>query len=281
MRLMISVLNAVEARDALEGGAEILDVKNPDEGSLGAPIPAIIRNIRELLSDRTEMSVAIGDMPNLPGTAALAALGAAACGADYIKVGLHGPKREADAEKMLREVRFAVQGFNTSVIAAGYADFRRAGTLNPRCLPHLASSAGVKGCLIDTAVKDGNTLFDFLNPQELRHMAEQSHSAALLFAIAGALRAEHLPLARDLGADVVGLRTAACRDGRRDGILDTARVRQLLFDNDPAKVVMPGGAVNHLTCLAATGKRQGKGTQGIRTTSSLYTNLSLSYYPAS
>jgi (5-formylfuran-3-yl)methyl phosphate synthase len=40
MRLMISVVSAAEARKALLGGAEILDIKNPAEGSLGAQPPA-------------------------------------------------------------------------------------------------------------------------------------------------------------------------------------------------------------------------------------------------
>ena len=34
MRLMISVVSVAEAYEALTGGAEILDVKNPAEGSL-------------------------------------------------------------------------------------------------------------------------------------------------------------------------------------------------------------------------------------------------------
>lgn len=227
MRLMISVVSAVEAREAMLGGAEILDIKNPSEGSLGAQFPRVIREVKDLSSGRAAISAAIGDMPNLPGTAALAALGAAACGADYVKVGLHGPRSEAEAVTLLREVRLAVQEFSTSVIAACYADFQRAGTLDPVCLPRLSASAGVKGCLLDTAIKDGHTLFDFLNPQALRLLAEQAHAADLLFGLAGALREQDLPLARDLGADVVGLRTAACRDNQRSGPLEAARVRRL------------------------------------------------------
>jgi len=34
-------------------------------------------------------------------------------------------------------------------------------------------------------------------------------------------------VARALGADVVGLRTAVCEDSRRDGPLDAARVQRL------------------------------------------------------
>jgi (5-formylfuran-3-yl)methyl phosphate synthase len=227
MRLMISVVSAAEAREALQGGAEILDVKNPSEGSLGAQFPRVIREIKELSAGKTDISAAIGDMPNLPGTAALAALGAAFCGARYIKVGLYGPISETEAITLLREVRQAVQPFKTSIIAAGYADFQRAGTLNPAFLPRAAALAEVHGCLLDTAIKDGHTLFDFLTPQTLRLLADQAHSADLLFGLAGALRAQDLPLARDLGADVVGLRTAVCRDNQRQGPLEASRVRQL------------------------------------------------------
>jgi uncharacterized protein (UPF0264 family) len=227
MRLMISVVSAEEGRNAMLGGAEILDVKNPAEGSLGAQYPRVIRQIKNLVSGKAEISAAIGDMPNLPGTAALAALGAASCGPDYIKVGLYGSRNEIEAAILLREVQRAVQEFATSVIAVGYADFSRAGTLDPVCLPAIAVSAGARGLLLDTAIKDGRSLLDFLNPTSLRQLGEQTHAAGLLFGLAGALREEHLAIALDLGADVVGVRTAACRDNLRSGPLEPARVRRL------------------------------------------------------
>ena len=40
MRLLVSVVSAEEARRALAGGADIIDVKDPNEGALGAPSPA-------------------------------------------------------------------------------------------------------------------------------------------------------------------------------------------------------------------------------------------------
>ncbi len=227
MQLMISVVSVAEAKDAILGGADILDVKNPAEGSLGAQSPRVIQAIKKAASKGTAVSAAIGDMPNLPGTAALAAFGAAACGADYIKVGLHGPRSEEEALALLREAQLAVAEFKVSVIAAGYADYQRAGTLNPACLPRLAASAGVRGCLLDTAIKDGSALFDFLNIQTLRFLAEQAHESGLLFGLAGALREQDLPLVRDLGADVVGLRTAVCRNHQRNGPLEAARVQRL------------------------------------------------------
>lgn len=227
MRLMISVVSAEEARQAMMGGAEILDIKNPAEGSLGAQYPRVIREIKTVSAGKIEISAAIGDMPSLPGMAALAALGAASCGPDYVKVGLHGPRNETDAAILLREVQLAVQEFGVDVIAAGYADFRRAGTLDPACLSEIAASQGVRGVLLDTAVKDGCTLLDFIDSKSLRRLREEAHAAGLLFGLAGTLREEHLPIMRDLGADVVGIRTAACRDDLRSGVLDAARVRRL------------------------------------------------------
>jgi (5-formylfuran-3-yl)methyl phosphate synthase len=227
MRLMISVVSAMEAREAIAGGAEILDVKNPAEGSLGAQSPSVIREIKDLASGRSEVSAAIGDMPNLPGTAALAALGAATCGADFIKVGLRGPRSEDEAITLLREVRRAVQSFRISVIAALYADYQRAGSLHPNCLPTIAAQAGLQGCMLDTAIKDGKTLFDFLDNETLFLLGVQSHAGGLSFGLAGSLREKDLPLAKELGADIVGMRTAACRNNQRNGPLEAARVLQL------------------------------------------------------
>ncbi len=90
MRLLVSVVDAAEARLAVAGGADIVDVKNPAEGSLGAPEPGTLTRVRDAVPADVPLSVAIGDLPSLPGTAALAALGAARCGAAYVKVGLMG-----------------------------------------------------------------------------------------------------------------------------------------------------------------------------------------------
>ncbi len=229
MQLLISVTSGDEARLVItSGGPIILDVKNPREGSLGAQYPHILRQIRASAPRPQKVSAAIGDMPDLPGTAALAALGAATCHVDYIKVGLWGPKTEAEAIFLLQQIRQAVDGFpEVAIIAASYADAQRAGTLDPRCLPHIAHTAGVDGCLIDTAVKDGRGLFDFLTAHDLRALADEAHAAGLLFALAGALQEQDLLQVRDLGADVAGVRTAACRDNCRTGPLDADRVRRL------------------------------------------------------
>jgi uncharacterized protein (UPF0264 family) len=228
VRLLVSVTDAHEACVAAEGGVDIVDVKNPAEGSLGAPAPGVIARVREVVGPDHPVSAAIGDLPNLPGTAALAALGAARSGAAYVKVGLWGTSTEDEAVTLLRAVREAVDG-GAWIIAAAYADATRvpSSPLPPEAVVAAARRAGVDGCLLDTALKDGRGLFEWLGPTALAALVAEGHAAGLEMALAGALRAEDLPAVRATGADVVGVRSAACRSGRRTASLDAERIERL------------------------------------------------------
>jgi (5-formylfuran-3-yl)methyl phosphate synthase len=59
-------------------------------------------------------------------------------------------------------------------------------------------------------------------------MAKEAHHAGLLFGLAGALREQELLLVRSLGADIAGVRTAACQNNQRNGLISADRVRSLL-----------------------------------------------------
>ena len=228
MKLLVSVVDDAEARLAVAGGVDVVDVKNPAEGSLGAPAPAVIEAVRRVLPARLPLSVAIGDLPYLPGTAALAALGAARSGAAYVKIGLWGSSTTEDAVAVLRAARDAVDGAAT-VVAVTYADAARVPSrpLPPRKLVDAARLAGVAGCLIDTSVKDGRGLRSWLTSGELAEIVAEAHDAGLEMGLAGELRAEDLSAIRASGADIAGVRSAACRDGRRTAPLDPGRIALL------------------------------------------------------
>jgi uncharacterized protein (UPF0264 family) len=190
----------------------------------------VIEGVRAAVPAEVPVSAAIGDMPNLPGTAALAALGAARSGATFVKVGLWGVSTETEAVALLRAVRDGVADVpGAVVVAAAYADARRVAhaPLAPELLLRVARAAGVGVCLLDTAVKDGRGLLDWLTPDELTSLVADAHDAGLQVALAGALRADDLPVVRATGADIVGVRSAACGDGRRSGSLEAERVRAL------------------------------------------------------
>lgn len=229
MKLLVSVVDADETIDALQGGADIIDVKNPREGSLGANFPWIINDIKQILPDGIEMSCALGDVPYLPGTVSLAAFGCALLGPNYIKVGLHGTKNKEEALDVMGAVVRSVGNVNDeiSIIASGYADFKRVGSLDPMLLAEVAMESGCEGILVDTGIKDGKRLFDFMNLKKIRDFTESGHVFGLLVALAGSLRAEDIVLLRGIKPDVIGIRGAACENYDRKGIISSDKVMEL------------------------------------------------------
>jgi uncharacterized protein (UPF0264 family) len=231
LKLLISPKDEKEAAEAIAGGADIIDVKNPKEGALGANFPWIIKRIREITPKNIEVSCTLGDVPNLPGAMSLAALGAATTGVDYIKAGLYGLKTEEDAVYLTRSVTKAVRDFDSSirVVITGYADASRVGSVNPMLIPDITHKAQADIAMIDTAVKDGKNLFTFLTINQLRSFVDAAHDHSLKAALAGSLKKEDLPAVYALGADVVGLRGAACTHGDRvDGRITRETVRELV-----------------------------------------------------
>lgn len=234
MLLLISPINTHEALEAIEGGADIIDVKNPKEGSLGANFPWVIRDIKNLTPKGMMVSATLGDVPYKPGTVALAAAGAVVSGADYIKVGLYGTRNYREALEVMKNVVRAVQEMNNQayIVASGYADAHRVGSVDPMEIPRVAADSGADIAMVDTAVKDGKNLFDYMDLETISKFTSQIHSYGLKSALAGSVKEEHLKSLSELGCDVVGVRGAACIGGdRNSGIIHrdaVARLKQMI-----------------------------------------------------
>jgi len=240
MRLLVSVVSAEEAERAVAGGADIVDVKDPGEGALGAPSPRVVSDVVRAVGGAAPVSVALGDLPDLPHTAALAARGAAVSGADYVKVGLRGVRELDRAVAVIKAVADAV-GPGVAVIAAGYADADALDppALAPAWLPALVERTGIAGALVDTFVKDGRGLYEWLWESSLSDLIARTRAAGGTFGVAGQLRLGEL---RRFDADIVGVRSAVCRGGDRSAQLDADLVAAAV-----AELQTPvGAAATHL-----------------------------------
>ncbi len=228
MKLLVSPVDADEAREAVKGGADIIDVKNPAEGSLGASFPWVIRRVLEALPSSVETSATLGDLDFKPGTASLAAYGLASLGVDYIKAGFYDIKTEEQALSIAEAIVGAARSFDAKVVLAGYADYSLIGAISPFSLIDVALRADADGVMIDTAVKGRGGLLTYLGVQELASFVERSHSSGLICALAGSLSAEDIEKLRETGTDIVGVRGAACSSGDREhGRIVAERVRHL------------------------------------------------------
>lgn len=230
MKLLISPTNAAEAKEAIAGGADIIDVKNPKEGAMGANYPWVIREIKAVTPKNLKVSCTIGEVPNLLGSLTLAACGAASLGVDYLKVGLQGVKTPQDAISLLKAVNRAAKECNPNikVVAAGYGDAKILGAVDPMLIPEIAHKADVDVAMLDTATKDGKNLFDYMTVEQLHRFVESAHGLGLQVAFAGSLQKQDLPVVYGLGADIAGLRGAACTNSDRvDGKITRKLVSEL------------------------------------------------------
>jgi (5-formylfuran-3-yl)methyl phosphate synthase len=220
MKLLVSPVNKEEAIIASKGGADIVDVKNPKEGSLGANFPWIIREVKEALNGKQTISATIGDFNYKPGTASLAAFGAAVAGADYIKVGLYEIQTQEQALELLTKITKAVKDYDSTkkVVASGYSDYKRINSISPLLLPVVAAEAGADVVMVDTAIKDGKSTFEFMGEKELKKFTDLAHKYGLENAIAGSLRFEDLPILGRIGPDIIGVRGMVCGGDRRTAI---------------------------------------------------------------
>lgn len=218
MLLLISPINQEEAIESIEGGADIVDVKNPKEGSLGANFPWVIKEIKKLTPDDKLLSATLGDVPYKPGTVSLAAMGALVSGADYIKVGLYGTQNYDEALEVMKNVNKTVKDNSDKaiVVAAGYADADRVGAVSPWEIPKIAKNSGADIAMLDTAVKDGKTLFDYLDIDDLAKFTKEAKDLGLKVALAGSVKKDQLKPLYDIGCDIVGIRGAVCVGGDRN-----------------------------------------------------------------
>ncbi|MCW3999439.1 MAG: hypothetical protein NWE93_04300 [Candidatus Bathyarchaeota archaeon] len=217
MKLLISPKNAEEAQEAIAGGADIIDVKNPKEGALGANFPWVIKEIRDLARGM-EVSCAIGDAPNLPGSVSLSALGAVSLGVDYVKVGLFGVKNLTEAVFLVTQVTRAAKDCNpkVKVVASGYADASLIGAVDAALIPEVTHRAGADVAMLDTATKNGTSLFTYQTREQLEAFVKSAHSYGLQAALAGSLQKQDLAVLYGLGVDIAGFRGAVCTDSDRN-----------------------------------------------------------------
>ena len=226
MRLLVSVRDEVEAHAAVDGGAEIVDAKEPAAGSLGAVAPAVLAAIRSVVPRRLEVSAALGDVSDE--AAVERALDGVRVPLAYVKLGFRGVADPARVRSLLErgvELASSLPG-QPGFIAVAYADWQRTGSLPPVALADLVVGSPASGLLVDTAIKDGTTLFELCGVDQLGAIGRVLAGDGRLYALGGTLGLADLPSALATGATVFGVRTAVC-EGGRDGAVAVSRVRKL------------------------------------------------------
>jgi len=220
-RFLASVRDAAEAEAALASGADIIDLKDPATGALGALTPDAIASCVSAIAGRAELSATVGDLPMVPHTVRSAVLATAATGVDYVKLGLFPNGDAQGCLSLLAEEAWGVR-LILVVFADASPDFDAIDA---------ASRIGASGVMLDTAHKDGSSLLDHLPLDRLADFLAAARAEGLVVGLAGSLKATHVPALLTLKPDLLGFRGALCRNGARGAALDKsscAAIRSLI-----------------------------------------------------
>jgi len=227
MRLLVSVAHTDEVEAAVAGGADIIDAKDPAHGALGAVSPSVLGAIARVLDGRRPLSVALGDAADSTALA-LRVARAGVAGAAYVKIGFMGITDVQRVRSLAAEAIAAAADSAGSprVILVTYADRAGADCVGVEETVDVSVDVGAAGVLLDTARKDAGTLWSFLSIDAVAGWIERAHRAGLLATVAGSLDAAGIRVVARLGADIAGVRGAACIGGRA-GRVSAARVATL------------------------------------------------------
>lgn len=220
-RLLVSVRDASEAMEAVAGGADIVDVKEPAHGPLGRAEPDTWAAVRAVVPAGTAVSVALGEL--VEWRDGVAPESSAWRGLAFRKVGpARAGGRWATDFRRLRETL----GPGPDWVAVAYADWRKAGAPSPESVLEEAVRAGCAGCLVDTWEK-GRPARVLREPDSWRRYIERARSAGLTVALAGGLDTRAVATVREWAPDIIAVRGAACSGGDRGGTIRAARVAEL------------------------------------------------------
>ena len=224
MALLVSVADPDEAIAALEGGADVIDAKDPALGALGAVRPEVFSEIHAAVAGRAMVTAALGDAQDVQHIERLAAEYSGR-GASFVKIGFAGV---VDCRRVDALVAAAIRGCarGSGVVAVAYADSLQVGCVDAWSLVDVAARSGARGVLVDTADKRGESLTALWTPAQVTSWVAEARGWGLLAAVAGKLDVDDFAIARGAGADIVGVRGAACA-AERTSRVSADRVRLL------------------------------------------------------
>ncbi|HEX3497377.1 MAG TPA: (5-formylfuran-3-yl)methyl phosphate synthase [Methylocella sp.] len=218
MTLMLaSVTNPAEAEAVWAGGADIIDLKDPAKGALGALDADVAAGIVRSVGKRKPVSAAAGSSLGAPGAVVDAVAAMAATGVDYVKVGFSPGKAGADSVRAL-----APHASNTKLVGVLFAD----------CEPDLDMLAlmannGFTGAMLDTAKKGAGRLLDHMDVAALDRFIDRCRENGLTSGLAGSLEAPDVPRLLPLQPSYLGFRGSLCQGRLRESAIDPSSVRMI------------------------------------------------------
>jgi uncharacterized protein (UPF0264 family) len=226
VQLLVSVSNIDEAKIALDNGVDIIDLKHPERGALGAldmqDIVEIVAFIN--LHDTTKsklITATVGDLPLQPALLYAHVMQAASAKVDVVKIGFFNNLGESleTYQACLDELQVLTEK-GVKLVAVLFAEYAY-----PAQMIEMIRNAGFYGVMVDTALKNGATFLDYFSFAQMMALAEKIKKQQLQFGLAGSLKLQHIDLVKQFNPNYIGFRGGLCEGDLRRNTLNANRVK--------------------------------------------------------
>jgi len=217
--MLASVNSLEEARLILNTTVDIIDLKQPEQGALGALSIEEVTTIVNEINQQKPVSATVGDLPMHADIVFDAVKAMVKTGVDYTKIGFFPGGDWQGTISRLSEI--SQQGHK--LIAVLFAD------TNPdiKTIDAL-KQAGFYGVMLDTMDKKNGSLSQVMDDSNIKRFVSQAKSAQLLCGLAGSLKQQDIAELIRLNADYLGFRGALCQKNIRTSELDINSINSIL-----------------------------------------------------
>lgn len=225
-QLLVSVSSIDEARIALDNGVDIIDLKHPARGALGALDMDEIVEIVEFLKlhDRPKsklITATIGDLPMQPELLFTHVQQLAACKVDVIKIGFfNGLADPMETYHACLEKLKTLTEQGIKLVAVLFAEYAYA----PEIIG-MIRNAGFYGVMVDTAHKNGATFLDYFSYTQMTELTDRIKKQQLQFGLAGSLQLQHIVQVKQFNPSYIGFRGGLCDAAFRENALSADKVK--------------------------------------------------------
>jgi uncharacterized protein (UPF0264 family) len=216
-KMLASVNSVAEALLVLNAQVDIIDLKQPASGALGALNTELVLEIVEKIARRCPVSATVGDLPMQPELIFNAVKAMAKTGVDFVKIGFFPDGDSFAVAEKLSELAKTYQ-----LIAVLFADTQPDFALIPAL-----KAAGLKGVMLDTMNKQHGSLTQVMTLSKIEQFVSLAKTQVLLCGLAGSLKLADITILKPLQADYLGFRGALCEGHDRTGPVNQSSILQI------------------------------------------------------
>lgn len=218
IQLLISVKDVAEAITALDSGVDIIDLKDPNVGALGALDMALTRQIVKAANGRATISATVGEQhANLEALEHEILLRKQA-GVDIVKIALNDWQDNSEFWIIMR----ALTGAGVRLVAVIFANLN----VDLNIISHI-KNAGFEGAMLDIQDKRLR-LPEICDDKVLRAFVNQCEKMGLRSGLAGSLGIQDIDILCRVKPKYIGFRGGVCQNQARKNALSPPRLFEVV-----------------------------------------------------